>query len=83
MKSVATGVIADQMKDIGVYPNPVKNVLHFKQKVNAVTIANIAGQTILQKYEVTSVDMSNLKTGLYFVKIAEGDNLIVKKVLKQ
>lgn len=83
MKSVATGVIADQVQDIGVYPNPVKNVLHFKQKVNAVTISNIAGQTILQKYEVTSVDMSNLKTGLYFVKIAEGDNLIVKKVLKQ
>ena len=83
MKSTVTGITADQMLEISVYPNPVKNVLHFNRKVKSVTVANIAGQTVLQKNEILSIDMGNLQSGLYFVRMADGDKSLVTKVLKQ
>jgi hypothetical protein len=83
MKSVSTGVAPGQMQEVAVYPNPVKNTLHFNRTVKSVTVANIAGQTVLQKKGISSIDMGGLQTGLYFVRIADGEKLIVKKVLKQ
>ena len=83
MKSTATGIYTNQILDIAAYPNPVKNILHFDRTVKTVTVANIAGQTVLQKTGISSIDMGSLQNGLYFVRIADGEKLTVKKVLKQ
>ncbi|WP_235003990.1 T9SS type A sorting domain-containing protein [Aequorivita lipolytica] len=75
-----------------IHPNPVKNRLY----INAtnptanlkVKILNIEGKLIrtenLEIQDQTSIDVSNLKSGIYFLNIEdETGNVEVKKFIKE
>jgi len=55
------------------HPNPVNDILHFSSnsKIEKVTISNILGQQISANLnsDNTILDMSNLPSGNYFVKV--------------
>ena len=70
-----------------MYPNPVKDILHFQSNnIAKVLIQNIIGQTIkinnINASE-SSIDMSNLPAGSYSVTLFMKDgNYATQKVVK-
>jgi len=69
------------------YPNPVSNVLNVKAQNNISNVAvyNMLGQEVLRTAPNTvasEVDMSNLQTGAYFVKVTIGNATKTIRVIK-
>jgi len=84
-----TSSIAEN-KDISasVYPNPFKSSFEINynyQDLEQITISNLAGQVIIkikQPKQKEVVDMSQYKSGLYFVKFLDRGQSTVLKVIK-
>lgn len=76
---------ADILKDVEVYPNPAQDFVYVSTDINegTIQILNLLGQqmqTVTITTNVMSIDVSQLKTGIYFVSITSGDTNIVKKI---
>ena len=74
-------------KELKVYPNPVSNVLYIKGQVRIekITISNLLGQKVFERKNDSNnveIDFSNLKSGLYFVKVQAENKSKVYKVFK-
>jgi len=69
------------------YPNPVNDMLHFSsnQPVENVVVSNMLGQEInvSANSDNTSLDLSNLSTGNYFVKVTIEGVAKTIKVIKR
>lgn len=80
----------DNINEIVVYPNPVKNQLQlrFDSEWNnsKVSVYNIAGKLIhtLTLYEsgITTINTSHWEKGVYFIIINNGNQQITKKIMK-
>ena len=71
-----------------IYPNPVKDYLTIKGNsvVNKVTVFNSLGQILFEKNQNNSefsLDLSNLSSGNYYVKVESDDKKQVLKVIKE
>jgi gluconolactonase len=72
---------------IKIYPNPVQNELHLSLsgKTGMLEVFDISGKTVLQK-EIrknnTSIDVSGLHNGIYFIKILSGDQMFTGEFVK-
>lgn len=68
-----------------VYPNPVQNTLYITQnesyELEQVNIINVQGQNVLSSSN-SSIDVSNLAKGVYFVKISTSLGSTTKKLIK-
>lgn len=73
--------------NISVYPNPTQNFINIKldkdiSKFKAV-LYNAAGQILLTTENKSTIDISNLNNGVYFLKIeSENGRPITKKIIK-
>jgi hypothetical protein len=81
----------DKFENIGkIYPNPTSGELRIesgKSKINNIEIFDVYGRallsdTSLHTYE-TTIDISHLPSGMYFVKIRTVAGEVVKKMLKE
>nr|WP_294934060.1 T9SS type A sorting domain-containing protein [uncultured Flavobacterium sp.] len=71
-----------------VYPNPANDIVTIisndKQVITTVTINDISGKTVQNQIVTTStavIDLSNLASGIYFVKaISEGGEKVIKLI---
>lgn len=75
-------------EDIIIYPNPVKETLNFKYLDNPdkfnVSIYDITGRLVKEYHKVNnSIDVSQLKNGVYIVSISYDKNKIIKKFIKE
>ena len=74
--------IDEKISKINVYPNPVDNILNLEYDDIAdidVIIYNLNGNKVISKYQFTSskkesIDVSYLKSGVYFLEISYNDN---------
>ncbi len=71
---VVLGIETNIIKGFQMYPNPVTNVLNInaQEPIKNIQILNLLGQQVVLKvvnYTKTSLDLSRLNTGTYFVKI--------------
>lgn len=73
-----------------VYPNPAKSVITIETnnltKENSLTILNVNGQELIKQQIIddrTTIDISNLTRGIYFVKLITDKAVEVRKLLKQ
>ncbi|TXB63690.1 T9SS type A sorting domain-containing protein [Vicingus serpentipes] len=63
-------------------PNPVNDVLRIEINqldVDFVRIYDISGQLVYESSFVAQIDISNLKSGLYFVSIGQNTRKIIKR----
>ena len=78
---------------VEIYPNPVVDNLNiflhdFSGSTAAITLYNSLGQLISKKEisisgsEITSVNMTGLSGGIYFLRIKCGKEIVIKKILK-
>ena len=76
--------------NVNVYPNPVNDILYIatETEVEEVVVYDIYGRVQnLRNLETqklrNSIDLSELKSGIYFVKINTEKGNIVKRIIKQ
>lgn len=76
--------------EFSVFPNPVQNQLKFLthqdlSEMASVEIFNALGQSIFQAKMPNDkqLDVSTLMTGIYFVKISNGNQSTIKKIIKK
>jgi hypothetical protein len=87
-----TNSITNQFeKEIKIYPVPARNILTIEtssvsQKTCTVSILSITGQLIKIEtfFEKThSINIEDLKDGLYLVKVVQGNNSVSRMISKQ
>ena len=73
-----------------IFPNPVQNQLKFLtnqdlSEMASVEIFNALGQSIFQAKmpQDKQLDVSNLSSGMYFVKVSDGNQFTTKKIIKK
>jgi hypothetical protein len=61
--------------NIRVYPNPTTGLLNISNpnfiKVNRVEVYNIYGQKLSSKFINNTIDLSNVKSGIYMIKMVD------------
>ncbi|PZU87830.1 MAG: secretion protein [Chryseobacterium sp.] len=62
-------------KRVGIYPNPVKDVLNItnSDKVNSLKIYDSTGKQVLSRKSVATMDVSQLTKGFYFIEFENID----------
>ena len=76
-------VINVEDKKITLYPNPTSGMLYIEldNSFDAV-VYNFQGQVVIREYNNDGqIDLSNLSTGVYFVEIRNGHNVMIEKVI--
>ncbi len=75
------------MADISIYPNPVKNVMmvYIKdQNMKTYSILNTLGQTVAKgDFNKSSIDVSHLQAGVYFVTFKSDKKVLTQRFVKQ
>ncbi len=76
----------DFINNISVYPNPAKNILYFKTEhnISKIEVYDIAGR-ILSSNSVreNKIDLSELKTGNYILKLYTEKGIMNTKIIKE
>lgn len=72
-------------KNVNIYPNPVKDILHFSEEIANVKITDLSGKMIKQfTYSGKSIDVSSLAKGNYMITIVtKTGGTISKKLIKK
>jgi hypothetical protein len=73
---------------VSFYPNPVENILHLnsKEAIDAVSVYTITGQMVTNvtfNENKTELNLSNLASGVYLVKVSSNGSVENLKVVKQ
>ncbi len=87
----ATGVSELTENNFTISPNPATNsvTVHFKNEVPPfeIKLLNVLGETVLNQavntISNTSIDVSNLSTGIYFLQVQSNNNFYCQKFIKQ
>jgi hypothetical protein len=73
-----------------VYPNPASNKITIKvadkNAGSIISIADMEGQQLLQQEltgQTTSIDISNIPKGMYFIKVSGNKDLQIRKFIKE
>ena len=71
-----------------LYPNPVTNLLNIalENEITSVTVYNMLGQEVISKSvntNQTTIDVENLQSGTYLVKVVSGGQTKTSKIIKK
>ena len=71
-----------------MYPNPTRNILNitYNQEISNVEVYNLVGQSVANitpNANEGQIDMSNLASGAYFVKVTSNNATRTVKVIKE
>lgn len=77
-----------QVKAFALYPNPVKNILSVQTQIEQYTLVmhSVLGQEIIRRNNQSkdsTLDLSHLETGIYFVTLSSSTNSSSFKLIKQ
>jgi len=72
---------------LALYPNPTSDILYIaseNQRINSIVVYDILGKEYLSNNQInsenTSIDLSRLSQGVYFIKI---NNLVIKRIIRK
>ncbi len=86
-KGVVTGIAPDFKKGLYLSPNPVKDKLYIAQQWGKqLEVLDIRGQLVYKKELLrgtTEIDFSSCPPGMYFVRLSNQQQSIVKKIIKE
>jgi len=73
-----TNDISAASKAVSSYPNPTTDLIHFSAITNA-QLSGLAGQIIAVGKNVTTLNVSMIPTGLYFLTLSESDGTVQQR----
>ena len=82
------GISDENQSLITVYPNPMKEQLFIGGMIQGykVTICNAGGKVMLQEQELDNtavIDVSDFAAGLYIIKVADGQEIQIRRIVKE
>lgn len=68
-----------------LYPNPVKEVLNIvnQERIEAIQIYSSQGILVIETSTSDEIDVSDLKTGMYFVQLSSEGKTMIRKFIKE
>ena len=69
--------------DFTLFPNPATNTIFIKtskEELKNLTVYSIFGEKLIHKTHTNKIDVSHLKSGMYFIKINNNQTI---KFIKQ
>lgn len=72
--------------EINIYPNPVKDILSIAfdyEEDFEIYIENTLGEKVIIAQNQNAIDVSELSTGIYFIKVKVNDNFLTQKFIKE
>lgn len=72
-------------KDIKIYPNPATDILMVQssEKINEIEVYDISGKKIKVTANENKVNVKNIPSGSYIIKLTTGAGIISKKFIKR
>ena len=87
---MTTGVENLNTEDLSIYPNPANETITIEPKQNTgeftLAIYYMNGQELIKQKTKDSqiqIDISGLPSGVYFVKLINDKNVLVRKFIKK
>ena len=81
MNFVDDGIEENDKMTISVYPNPAHDKLFVNAaNIQSVELYNISGQLMISSTE-NEINVSELKSGIYFVRVNSGANVFTERVI--
>ncbi|WP_051197444.1 S8 family serine peptidase [Flavobacterium soli] len=77
-----------KFNDLSIFPNPTNDVLNFNlgdmSTIGDISIIDVSGKLITPRFDLNSkkIDVSNLQSGVYFVRFASEGKSLTKKFVK-
>lgn len=77
----------ETLSDVSIYPNPVKNKLTIKTSADVInkiaTVFDMNGKRVLNmKLKSNTIDVSNLTSGIYFLRLESEGKTMKRKFIK-
>ena len=84
----ALSVEDETLVDVSIYPNPVEDELNIKTKTDVTnkiaTVFDINGKRVLNlKLKSTTMDVSSLTSGVYFLRLESEGKIMKRKFIKK
>ncbi len=83
----SVGINEVTVQNVTLYPNPVQGHLFIEvkdQEITSVEIIDFSGRNILSSNDIkSSLDVSNLVLGVYFIKIETSEGIVTKRFVKK
>lgn len=82
--SVNENVIAEN--NLLVFPNPAKDFIRIAMKENkplTVELTDVSGRMVMQTKTTGLLDVSNLQSGVYLLKVSDDRKVVAGKVIKE
>lgn len=73
-------------QEFKIFPNPTDGLLNLESNrpINSVNLYNVLGQNVISiTSNITTIDMSQLEQGMYFVQVEIDGKSLIYKVLRQ
>jgi hypothetical protein len=67
-KEIVTYNFDDKQKAFIIYPNPAHYILNLEETFENIQIISVLGIVLIQQSNASSVNISELKSGMYFIK---------------
>jgi len=76
--------LSSEKENVSFYPNPVTNQLFLTQEKQwtAISITDLKGKTIRRFKNQQQIDVSDLVSGIYFLRLSNSKEIITKKFIK-
>jgi len=82
--NVTMSVNDNELSEIKIYPNPVKDILHFSKEIHKITLTDLTGKVLSIQSNSNQINMSGYQSGVYFVIIETENGLKeTRKVVKR
>jgi hypothetical protein len=70
---------------VKIHPNPATNILKVSgvSNIDSVKVYSVLGRLEKEVFNTHQIDISDLASGVYMVKVNNGSDMISKKIIKQ
>ncbi|MHA3789444.1 glycosyl hydrolase [Flavobacterium hauense] len=69
---------------VTLYPNPANSTVHINSKlyvISGIEVYSLLGAKIIESYDVDTINIENLQSGIYLVKIHSESRTVIKKLI--
>ena len=84
---ISSSINVSSKNNVIMYPNPAKSHIYIQsaEQILTISLSNILGEIVINKRDLENrtIEISNLKNGIYFLNIKTKSGHITKKLIKE
>jgi hypothetical protein len=83
LNSCNLNIDSNEISTFQIYPNPVKDIVYFDQKVSQITVTDFSGKVLIQENDIINIDLSGFQRGIYLITLENDNQKQTKKIIKE